>query len=134
VAEHTLPRSGQAPLTFTGQQLAESDGERQSGKEHNRWHELAVWRTTGGKYVVQIAYRTKWQGELDHDAAVIVDQAKDVISVLTGHDPVAHVGGYPIGAAYAERQSRLLADIRARYDSQVSAILESAPEFAERVE
>src|SRR4051794_1225207 len=52
-----LPRSGKAPLVFRGQQLAVVFGQRHLGREHNRWHELVVYRTEGGRYMVRIAYR-----------------------------------------------------------------------------
>lgn len=129
----TLRRSGQPPLRFRGELLAESDGERQAGKEHNRWHELAVYRTAGGQFVVRIAYRTRWEGELDRDAAEVTD-APGVAAALRDYDPAAPVEGYPVGDAYAERQARLLADVRRRYEEQVSRILAADPEFAEEVE
>jgi hypothetical protein len=130
----TLPRTGQAPLTFSGELLADTDGERQGGKEQNRWHELAVYRTAGGKYVIAIRYRTRWQGELDHDTAQIVAAPAGVATELMAYDPCAAVQGFPAGAGYADRQERLLLDIRRRYDAQVSEILAADPSFAETVE
>lgn len=128
--QHTLARTGQAPLKFTGELLKESDDER----HNNRWHELAVYRTTGGRYVVRIAYRTLWQGELARYAAEVVGGPDGVSRVLRNYDPCGPVTGYPLGAAYAERQARLMADIRNRYNAQVSELLASAPEFAEEIE
>lgn len=133
-AEITLPRSGQAPLVFVGEMLAESDGERVSGREQNRWHELAVYRTPGGKFVVRIAYRTRWQGELEHNAAEVCQQPREVATVLRDHNPTAAVVGYPTGSGYKDKQARLMADIRGRYEEQISEILASAPEFAERID
>lgn len=63
---YTLRRTGQAPLRFQGELLAEADGEYESGRDFNRWHELTVYRTRGGKYVLRIAYRSAHQGELDN--------------------------------------------------------------------
>lgn len=134
VEEHTLPRSGMAPLMFRGVLLAESDGQRQAGREQNRWHELAVYVTEAGSYVVRIAYRTRWEGELDRDSAEVVEDAAGVGYTLQDYDPCARVQGYPVGDAYAERQARLMADVRRRYESQVSDLLRSSPAFAERVE
>jgi hypothetical protein len=130
----TLTRTGQAPLRFTGELLEESDGHIQGGKDHNRWHELAVYRTNGGSYVVRIAYKTIWQGELDREMAEIVGKPEAVAEVLRDYDPTSHVQGYPPGEHYAAKQARTLDDIRRRYDAQVSEILASAPEFAEVVE
>lgn len=130
---YTLPRSGQAPLRFQGDLLAASNGQWQSGRDWTRWHELAVYRTARGQYVVQIGYRTRYQGELDHDTAVVVDSAAEVCQALTNYNPAGVIRGYPPGQAYEERQSKLLADVRARYDAQVSEICSAAPEFAEEV-
>ena len=132
MSEYSLPRSGNSPLAFDGELIAESDGQRQFGKEHNRYHEIAVYRTDGGKYVVAIRYHTHWQGEAHHDFAIAVDTASEAADEFRNHEPTSHVGGYPVADNYAEKQQRLLADIRARYDAQVSEIL-SGEEFAERI-
>jgi hypothetical protein len=135
----TLPRSGDAPLTFLGELLAESDGSGQCGRTNNRWYELEIYRVAGercgaGDYVVSIGYRTRWQGELDHFQAESCDSPAEVRAALREYDLVAHVGGYPPGEQYADRQARLLADLRTRYAAQVSAILgDAGDEFAEDV-
>jgi hypothetical protein len=131
---YTLRRSGQPALRFQGELLAESDGAWHAGREQNRYHELAVYRTAGGKYVVAVGYRTRWQGETDHDSAEIVDAPTNVAGVLRDYDPTGHVGGFPAGPAYAEKQARLLADLRRRYDDQVSDVLGASDEFMEGVE
>lgn len=130
----TLKRTGKAPLRFKGELLEESEGERVGGRENNRWHELAVYRTPGGKYVVRIGYRTRWQGELGRDNAEIVAKPEEVAAVLRDYDPCAPVTGFPPGDAYAQKQARLMSDIRTRYEHQVSELLASSPEFAERVD
>jgi hypothetical protein len=132
VDEITLPRSGAAPLRFRGELLAESDGERRSGREQTRWHELAVYRTAGDRYVVRITYRTRYQGEPDVDVALVTDAA-GVAAALESHDPCAAAVGYPPGEHYAERQRRLLEDLRRRYAAQVSEVLAADPAFAEDV-
>lgn len=129
-ARITLPRSGRAPLRFAGEEIAVSDGERQAACNQNRWHELAVYRTDAGGYVVRVAYRTRWQGELDRDAAFVCAAAGDVVAALRAYDPTGPVRGFPPGSTYAERQERLLADLRARYEEQVSEVLASE-EFTE---
>ena len=140
MTEHTLPRTGKPPLHFRGELVAESDGERQAGRDWSRWHELAVYRTEGGQYVVRIAYRTRYQGELEWDGAWVIpedragvaDAAALVAERFSSHDPGAVVKGYPPGEIYAERQARLLEDVRSRYLAQVSEVLSSG-EFAEEI-
>ena len=130
---YTLPRSGKPPLRFQGEVLAESDGQRQAGRDWTRWHELTVYRTTVGKYVVHVAYRTRYQGELEHDLATVADDPAAVGKILTDYDPASVVRGFPPHESYADRQAKLLAEVRARYAAQVSDLLQASPEFAENI-
>lgn len=125
----TLARSGQSPLRFEGELLAESDGERLAGAERNRWHELAVYRTQGGGFAVRIAYHSRWQGELESDFAAAASSPVAVELAFREYDPTAAVNGYPDDAIYAERQAKLLADIRQRYQYQVGEILTKLPDL-----
>lgn len=131
--EVVLPRTGLAPLKFRGELVAWSDGSRQGGREQNRWHELAVYRTAGGKFVVSVEYHTRWQGEQGHEVAAVVDGPADVVRKLAEYDPAEDVQGYPPGPAYADKQARLVADVTRRYKAQVSEVL-AGEEFAEEVD
>ena len=128
----TLRRSGQPPLRFQGELIASADGQRRNGCKQDRWHELAVYRTQGGKYVVKIAYRTRWPGENDHEAAKVVDDARSVGTALSTYDPVEFVAGFPASDAYAGKQARLLQDLRLRYDALVSEVT-ADEDFAETI-
>lgn len=130
--EYRLPRSGLPKLQFTGDLLASSDGERSQGRENNRWHELAIYRTAAGKYVAAIGYRTRWQGELDYDLAEVLSTPAEVVSYFRVYVPTKHVRGYPTGPSYTDKQERLLADIAHRYYAQASEVL-AGDEFAEVV-
>jgi hypothetical protein len=130
---YLLPRSGQAPLKFTGEKIASSEGRIQNGRDHNRWHDLTVYRTAAGAYVVQIEYRTQWQGECEHAEAIVCSDAAGVEDVFRVYDPAQHCQGYPSGAAYDDRQARLVQDLRARYEAQVSEVL-TGEEFAEKLD
>lgn len=127
---YTLRRTGKPPLRFQGELLAEEEGD---GRDRTRWHSLRVYRTAGGRYVLHIEYTTRFQGESDYCAAWVLEDAVAVGKKLTEYDPTAHVAGFPPGEHYAEKQARLLADIRRRYEAQVSEILASDPGFAEEV-
>jgi hypothetical protein len=129
---YRLPRTGQAPLMFSGQMLAENDGSHQAGREQNRWHALALYRADSGRYVAAIRYHTRWQGEIEHDEARICDSPAEAAEIFRLYDPAVHVQGYPPGVAYEERQARLISDLVRRYQSQVSEILDR-DEFAENV-
>jgi hypothetical protein len=136
--EITLPRTGKAPLVFTGELVPGADvrGHSVNGRDANRWFDLAVYRTKSGRYVLSIDYKTCWQGELGHEFAEVLDDPAALKDELREYElgiPEI-VQGYPPGDAYADKQARLLADVRRRFQAQVSELLGADPAFAERVE
>jgi hypothetical protein len=132
VAEITLDRTGLPPLRFRGEEVARVEGRWSRGRETNRWHEVAVYRTEGGRHVVAIGYRTLWQGELDHDHVTHAAAPAAVIEALQDYAPLAHIGGYPPGESYREKQDRLQADILRRWEALVSELYERlGPDYAE---
>lgn len=128
-----LERSGNAPLKFEGALIAESSGRWQFSHEHNRWHDLAVYRTAKGQYVAHIRYNTQWQGEAHYAQADIVADAQAAVEYFKSYDPLSRVAGFPTGEAYAGKNARLRGDVSGRYAAQVSDILD-ADEFAQDVE
>jgi len=129
----TLDRSGDRQLKFRGRRVGAASSRQQSGSLQNRWHELAIYRTDRGRYVVAVAYRTSWQGESSRDYAEPIATAQAAASCLREYDPRADVAGYPAGPQYAERQRRLLSEIEVGYESAVSRAL-AGDEFAEALE
>lgn len=104
--KHTIQRTGKAPLEFTGKQVAQSSGKWAAGREQNRWHDITVYQTAGGKYVAHIEYHTLWEGELGHSEAEVCD-AESVSYYLQDTIPALHVQGFPDKPEYAERQANL---------------------------
>jgi hypothetical protein len=132
---YILPRTGREPLSFTGRLLAQASGKTQLGQEQNRYHELDIYETAGGRFIVSIAYRTKWEGETDHLTADFFTDSADVVAELTRYDPATYLQGFPPGPHFADKQARLVRDLRARYQSLVSLVLTQAGEiFIERVD
>lgn len=119
----TLPRTGDRPLQFEGDEIASADSRMISGQQANRWHELALYSTESGKYVISVGYRTQWQGELNHDSAIICVDPEAVTEELKRVNPLAHFVGFPSGGQYAEKQARLERDITARFGAAVSELL-----------
>lgn len=132
-AEITLQRTGQAPLTFTGELIAENSGHRWWNREHNRWHTLSLYQA-GNKYVLAIGYCTQWQGEADRDSVFVLDTPDQVSAALRDYEPAKDVGGYPAGEAYRERQEKLIDSITRMFQSQASEILASRREFHENLD
>ena len=128
----TLPRSGQAPLTFNGELIASSEGQQLAGRDRARWHDLAIYRTTDNRYVVGVSYQTIWQGEIGYDIAEVAENPAAVLRVFRSYNPIVKVWGYPPGPNYADRQKALLAELVLAYESQVSIVL-NGPEFAESI-
>lgn len=122
--EFTLERSGQVPITFRGRQIACRDGERnRHAQEMSRYHDLAIYQTTRGRYLVQIQWRTRYQGEEGHDYVAVCDSLSEVAEELAGWNPLARLRGYPEGPHYVNKQARLEADVTARWAAQVSEVL-----------
>jgi hypothetical protein len=111
------------------------------GSEQTRWHEAAAYRTEGGKYVVAIAYVTRWAGESDHRCAAVAETPRKLVDFIGGYDPTQYVVGYPVNAApegkdpYAEKQRRLLQSLRLNWESAVSELYSrlDPEEFADSI-
>lgn len=135
--DYRLDRTGRPPLSFKGEFLAGAYGEEyiDERRKNPRWHDLELYRTVGGRYVLHVRYGTTWKDEVGHDEAVVVESPADLVGVLGGWDPTAVVRGYPPGAQFEEKQRYLLAEVRQRFDRVVSDLFaQLGPEFSERVE
>ena len=132
---HKLTRTGLAPVAFEGEVIAQASSRYVRGQDHNRWHEVAVYRTAGGNYVVSVAYRTQWQGEDDYHWALEAGAPASVEMRLReiGAEINQPIQGYPPGAQYQERQARMLHDVQQRFESLVSEVL-GGDEFAEKLD
>lgn len=117
-----LRQSGNLPLQFRGELVAESDGRWVRGKEQNRWHDIAVY-TSGGKWIAHVQYRTIWQGESDRDEVIEAGDLESLAIELRSYDPTAFVAGFPEGKQFEEKQRRLLFNIRQRYEEQIGDVL-----------
>lgn len=130
-----LARTGLPPLRFKGEKIAEVDGGGAGGVEHNRWHDLAVYATEGGNYVLEVTYQSRWRGEDGNHAVYHAPEPADLVAELADHDPLEAVAGYPPLEAYADKQARLEADIRRRFRAGVTALYAQLPArwFAEEI-
>ena len=129
---YQLTRTGDRPLTFEGEVIAEAGAMWVNQKEQLRWHEITLYRTGGGSYVLAIGYFTQWQGEQDHRAVYHAKDVEALMEELQMYDPLEHIMGYPPGDQYEERQARLERVVLANWAHLVSEILEGE-EFAERI-
>jgi hypothetical protein len=75
VEEVTVFRDGEKNLRFVGELLASASSRSHQGPRSQRWQELTLYRTQGGKFVAARVGRTIWQGEVDRYEAVVGDTA-----------------------------------------------------------
>lgn len=130
--EHTLSRTGDAPLRFRGVVLANGSSERHEGPGQNRYHLLTVYRTASGSHVVRAQYCSRWRDDPERDDAWVCDSPEEVIRTVREYDPIPPGVGFPLGEYYEAKQQRLLADLRGRWVSLVAKVLGEC-RFSERV-
>ncbi len=121
-----IGRSFGAPLVFTGEMLAESQGDRTVPRRHD----LRIYRTTGGAYVVEVEYVTQWEGERNVTEAEV---AEEPAAVLRAYDPTRFVKGFPPRPEFEQKQQNLMDWVRRRYEIQVGEVLAEAG-IEERIE
>jgi hypothetical protein len=131
MTEYTLTRTGLRPITFTGELIAEADSEITGGKDHNRWHELALYRTAAGTYLAHVGYRTHWQGELDHDEVEELPDADALEGFLDSVDPCEHMAEMPGGEQF-DRKRQFRQDLLNRnFRHAISELLVAMPKHIE---
>ncbi len=121
--KYTLQRTGDRPLSFTGELIAGVGGRVHSGQEQNRWHEIRIYSTAGGSYVLEVTYQTTWRGEDGHDYAEAHPDIEALIADLRAVDPLEHLRGYPLGDNFAAKQARLERELTLRWQTLVGEIL-----------
>lgn len=126
-----LTRTGDASLAFIGRILTDVSGKRLGEGEAPRWHDLAIYETAGGQYVVAIAYRTTVKGETGRDTLAVVADRNELQDALKRYDPVAHVRSVPPGSPSAEKQA--VATTRHQWERLIVMALTEA-DVEERVE
>lgn len=118
---YTLKRTGDRPLNFTAEKLAEASTQQHQGPCENRYWELELYRTEGGQYVISVGYRTRWQGEHDTDTAIKVAAADGLVAALDEYDWVSRIYGYPRG--HDDKQAELLRRLGDCWDQAVGELL-----------
>ena len=108
--EVVLKRTGERPLAFEGELLAEAS--TSMDRAHPDWsgetgvsHTAQVWRTSEGEFVVALVRHTAWQGQRDRHEAVVFDTLEEVADWLTDNAPdrVTDPLLEQLGGAVAER-------------------------------
>jgi hypothetical protein len=79
MGEFVVRRDDARDLKFSGERIAHFSTKSHQGPASNRWLELALYRTKGGKLVCQRIGRTIWEGERDRHEACVVSSVAEVV-------------------------------------------------------
>jgi hypothetical protein len=80
----TLRRDDARDLRFVGELVAEATDRGRGPDERQRWRELSLYRTAGGKLVCADVRRSVWQNEGEHDrfSVHIADDEAGIVDAL----------------------------------------------------
>lgn len=81
--EIVLERDGERDLRFVGREIGSGTTYEHSGPSNNRWTEIRIYATKGGKYVTEIVGMTLWQGEHSRRSACACADEAAVVDALT---------------------------------------------------
>jgi hypothetical protein len=112
-----IERTGRPPLRFNGLLLAEADDHHHSGERNNRWEQVSVYRTQGGKVVVLRIHRTCWDGERDQFDATAYDDAGTALEALVGEDGLLS----PAAEAAVEKAAKVDPEFASAYSENPDA-------------
>lgn len=73
------------PLSFEGTELGFASSQH-PGRQKDRWQELRIYRTRGGKYVLENIGQTAIEGEAVKSRGKVIDDAKSLIDALHNTD------------------------------------------------
>jgi len=79
-----VSRDGLPPISFTGELIGTGCNRSHQGPTQNRWTEVNIYRTKGGRYVWSLVHNTIWQGESDSYSGGSCATAAEVIEALKG--------------------------------------------------
>ena len=131
-----LRRSGTGPLQFEGELLAFASGHdlwpKNKPRPPNRYHNIGLYRTHKGRYVVAVEFRCDTKFDDPYDAVEVLDSPQDVVEYLEDFDPLEGVRGWTL-ERHAEQDKRLREALTNNFERLVSLLLAGREEFAERV-
>jgi hypothetical protein len=118
-----IPRSGDSPLRFNGELLASQSSRLVAGMEATRWHEMEIYRTDNGKYVIHLGWRTQWSREPSQDVALAAGSMQEAQEAIRAAlPPIEPLAGYPLAGRLEDRRLRLEQDAMVRFDAAVLAL------------
>lgn len=105
---HRLRQDGDRDVSFDGVLLGSASSET---PDSDRWFEVSIYRTVGGRYLVAGIGRSRVDGETDRHWVVECESGGDVVAALTRTDPE--------GIEYLTRTARDAIDAAAATDDSI---------------
>jgi hypothetical protein len=131
--QFTLARTGDAPIRFWGERIAQAEPEPNFKSGKRRWFELALYRTRGGQHVLEVALCSNRPTDTDHFTVEVVPEFADVRPALDAYwDRVQDI--VPLFRDES-RNEAMFGHLRRQWDDLVCDLLnETADEAAEEIE
>ena len=82
IETYTVERDNERDITFTGERIG--FGTSRTPYKDDRWTELSLYKTKGGKFVCSEIGYTKWQGEQTRYKAEVCETTEEVVEFF-GH-------------------------------------------------
>jgi hypothetical protein len=127
---YTLRRSGNCPVAFRGQVLAQQTGPYHLGRERDRYLELALYRTQAGNYVLHRHYATT-RKEPGHDDVVVATAIDALVTALKAWPleqqlPLTAIPAEegPSADRWRTEREKVHKQLRRLYESRVEALLQ----------
>lgn len=129
--ETVVQRTGDRPLAFTGELVDFVSTKTDQGYGDGRWWELKLFRAESKpaaagapppkRWVLQIAYKTRWQGELYLDSVIVADSDEELAAFAKDFDFMKAVRGYPHGQE--AKQNELVKALTLLWETALTRIL-----------
>lgn len=112
---YTMTRPGLPPLRFDGYVLG-----RAFTKVGKREYLACVYRTDNAALVLSVAFNSEWERETGYNWVAVAQDVPELVAQYKSWDPIPAGVGFPVGEAYAEKQKRLVAELKAAFDASIS--------------
>tara|TARA_R110002020_G_scaffold261230_1_gene475578 strand:- start:278 stop:673 length:396 start_codon:yes stop_codon:yes gene_type:complete len=123
----TLPRTGLAPLVFSGSLLAAA-GDRPNVKTSwaVRWHSGQLYRADLGAFVLLLKFNTEQKDEFDRETVLTASDLAGILDLVKKYDPVRWLDDYPAHARWDARREKRNRQIQAQLDEVIEELMSQA--------
>jgi hypothetical protein len=92
--EYKLPRTGNAPVKFTGERLAQGSSKAEGGPRSRSWHTVEIYRSRGGSWIGHVCFTSgPLAGEPEQHTVLVAATHTGLRQQLLGYE-YAHSGSY----------------------------------------